>query len=351
MALRLGTIYGPRINLDSTNGLLVALLAALDRGERPQVPWTRDTVHGLVYVADAALAVVRALDVEHDIRGAVNVVGPPVTAEQLYSTLVAQYGGDPADIAWRDERARYQLVSTERLATLLGVRDTDQLARRAGRGDRLVPQRAAHRAAPGRQRVRPMTRILYLSLSNEKYSTNYFPFLRRYAGEVAAPGTELELRGARVGRVDSYRFWETLDTVSILDSVVGAEPQGFDAVAIGNILDPGLRDARSMVDIPVLGLGETCMLAACMMGSRFSLVGVNPYFGGRFEENVARYGLKERLAGLAFMALTPARAGRLLLRRVGARAGTGGLPSRRPAKPSTQGRRSSSRRAAASRRS
>ena len=150
-----------------------------------------------------------------------------------------------------------------------------------------------------------MTRILYLSLSNEKYSTNYFPFLRRYAGEVAAPGTELELRGTRVGRVDSYRFWETLDTVSILDSVVGAEPQGFDAVAIGNILDPGLRDARSMVDIPVLGLGETCMLAACMMGSRFSLVGVNPYFGGRFEENVARYGLKERLAGLAFMALTP----------------------------------------------
>lgn len=150
-----------------------------------------------------------------------------------------------------------------------------------------------------------MTRILYLSLSNEKYSTNYFPFLRRYAGEVAAPGTQLELRGARVGRVDSYRFWETLDTVSILDSVIGAEPQGFDAVAIGNILDPGLRDARSMVDIPVLGLGETCMLAACMMGSRFSLVGVNPYFGGRFEENVARYGLKERLAGLSFMALTP----------------------------------------------
>ena len=31
-----------------------------------------------------------------------------------------------------------------------------------------------------------MTRILYLSMSNEKYSANYFPFLRRYAAEVAA---------------------------------------------------------------------------------------------------------------------------------------------------------------------
>jgi Asp/Glu/hydantoin racemase len=150
-----------------------------------------------------------------------------------------------------------------------------------------------------------MTRILYLSMSNEKYSANYFPFLTKYVAEVAQPDTRVELRGTRVGRIDSYRFWETLDTISILDSVVGAEQQGFDAVAIGNILDPGLRDARSMVDIPVLGLGETCMLTSCMMGSRFSLVGVNPYFGGRFEENVARYGLKERLAGIAFMSLTP----------------------------------------------
>jgi Asp/Glu/hydantoin racemase len=150
-----------------------------------------------------------------------------------------------------------------------------------------------------------VTRILYLSLSNEKYSSNYFLFLRRYADAVAAADTELELRGARVGRIDSYRFWESLDTVSILDSVLDAEQRGFDAVAIGNILDPGLREARSMVDIPVLGLGETSMLAACMMGSRFSLVGVNPYFGGRFEENVAKYGLEERLAALDFLSLTP----------------------------------------------
>ena len=122
---------------------------------------------------------------------------------------------------------------------------------------------------------------------------------------MARPDTEVEMRGTRVGRIDSYRFWETLDTISILDSVLERRAEGFDAVAIGNILDPGLRDARSMVDIPVLGLGETCMLASCMQGSRFCLVGVNPYFGGRFEENVARYGLGERLAGIAFMALTP----------------------------------------------
>ena len=150
-----------------------------------------------------------------------------------------------------------------------------------------------------------MARILYLSMSREEYSPNYFPFLRTYIDEVKAPGTEVDLRGTRVGRIDSFRFFETLDWVSILDSVIGAEQDGYDAVAIGNILDPALREARSMVDIPVLGLGETSMLTSCMMGSTFSLVGVNPFFGGRFEENVARYGLRDRLASIECMGLTP----------------------------------------------
>jgi UDP-glucose 4-epimerase len=126
LALRFGTIYGSRVNLDSNNGLLVAVLTALDRGEKPQIPWTRDTVHALIYVADAAQAVVRALDVEHA-RTAVNVVGSPVTAERLYATLVALYGGDPHDIDWRDERARYQLVSSERLRTVLGLQTQTSL--------------------------------------------------------------------------------------------------------------------------------------------------------------------------------------------------------------------------------
>jgi len=150
-----------------------------------------------------------------------------------------------------------------------------------------------------------MTRILYLSLSRATYSANYFPFLRQYIDDFVGADTTVEIRGARVGRIDSFRFWETLDSVSILDSVIDAEQSGFDAVAIGNILDPGLRDARSMVDIPVLGLGETSMLTACLMGSKFGLVGVNPFFGARFEENVAKYGLQQRLAGVQFMDLTP----------------------------------------------
>jgi UDP-glucose 4-epimerase len=119
--LRYGTIYGPRANRDSNAGILLDMLVDLDQGKRPSVPWRRDAVHALVYVDDAALATVRALEAADVERTAVNVVGPPVTAEELYTTLVRVYGGDPDGIEWRDERTRYQHVSSQRLASELGV--------------------------------------------------------------------------------------------------------------------------------------------------------------------------------------------------------------------------------------
>ncbi len=40
---------------------------------------------------------------------------------------MTQYGGDAGDIDWREERARYQLVSAERLRTVLGIETQTRL--------------------------------------------------------------------------------------------------------------------------------------------------------------------------------------------------------------------------------
>ncbi|MEV6639570.1 NAD(P)-dependent oxidoreductase [Amycolatopsis sp. NPDC051371] len=120
VSLRFGTIYGPRVNLDSNNGILLAVLEAMGQGRRPAIPWARDSVHALTYVGDAANAVVRALEVDGE-SGPVNVVGEPMTAEVMYTTLVKLAGGDPAVLDWRDERTRYQLVNADRLRSVLGI--------------------------------------------------------------------------------------------------------------------------------------------------------------------------------------------------------------------------------------
>jgi nucleoside-diphosphate-sugar epimerase len=126
VALRFGTIYGPRINPQSNGAMLLRILSALDAGHAPQVNWAREAVHGLIHVADAAEATWRALFTDSP-ASAINVVGDPVTSEALYGTLVEMYGGDPDRINWQSQRTRFQHVSRELLAEALGFQPTMSL--------------------------------------------------------------------------------------------------------------------------------------------------------------------------------------------------------------------------------
>jgi nucleoside-diphosphate-sugar epimerase len=104
---------------------MLDVLAALDRGEQPAVTWSRETRQALIYVDDAARAVVRALD--FPVSGtAVNVVDTPRTCDEIYSTLVRLYGGDPASLTWAS-RSRYQNVHGDRLVHELGCPPTTNL--------------------------------------------------------------------------------------------------------------------------------------------------------------------------------------------------------------------------------
>ena len=56
---------------------------------------------------------------------------------------------------------------------------------------------------------------------------------------------------------DSYP--ETMFTNFFLSRVIEAEKTGYDAFIIGTAPDPGLRDARTLVDIPVVAYTEASM--------------------------------------------------------------------------------------------
>jgi len=84
----------------------------------------------------------------------------------------------------------------------------------------------------------------------------------------------------------------------VMENLHTAMAQGFDAFLIGNIADPGLRECREIANIPVLGLCETSLHVACLMGANFSLVTINEKFTPRIVENVVRAGLRDRLAAV-----------------------------------------------------
>ena len=122
LSLRFGTIYGPRVAEGSNNATMLDVLRALDDQAIPSVPWARDSRHGLVHVDDVADSCVRALWCEQA-NLAINVVGEPVTAADIYSSLVRLYGGDPGAIAWRESRTRYQAADRSRMRHVLGLGD------------------------------------------------------------------------------------------------------------------------------------------------------------------------------------------------------------------------------------
>ena len=143
-------------------------------------------------------------------------------------------------------------------------------------------------------------KLWYQSMSRQTEWGGYPRVLRGILDKVRDPDTEIHVAGITEvgGTGDQFRYLEYLETGEVLKNVHRAVREGFDAFLIGNIADPGLREAREIADIPVLGLCESALHVACMMGASFSLVTINEKFTPRIVENVMRYGLTGRLAAV-----------------------------------------------------
>src|SRR3954464_578607 len=139
-----------------------------------------------------------------------------------------------------------------------------------------------------------------LGMSRGSKSGGYGQLLQRLIADVAAPGTQIDIFGLSPHRAiaDQYRYLEYLDTAEILENGLRAERDGYDAFLIGNIFEPGLHALRELLNIPVLGLCEASVTVACLMGTSFSVVNVNPKFERRVTQNIASYGLSGRLVSI-----------------------------------------------------
>ncbi|MBL6082135.1 hypothetical protein JMJ56_29595 [Belnapia sp. T18] len=153
-------------------------------------------------------------------------------------------------------------------------------------------------------------RIWHQSFSDLDRAPVYRATLARHAAAVLPPGDAVVLHGLRPGTygpdvapIHAIRhcYLEHLNEAQVIEAALAAERAGYDAFALGCFFDPALRAVRSLVDIPCLGLSETCMLVACSLGQRFGLVSLEAGQRARHEELARDYGLRERLAGVVAM--------------------------------------------------
>jgi allantoin racemase len=150
-------------------------------------------------------------------------------------------------------------------------------------------------------------KLWYQSLARDVESSHYGEMLRKIFASCANPGTEIHLQGIHKssGFGVHYRYLEHNDVTEVIENALRAEREGYDAFLIANVSDAGIREAREMLNIPVLGLCETSMHIACMMGANFGMVNINRKWAARNYENVVRAGLLGRLVGMEPLDTSP----------------------------------------------
>ena len=127
---------------------------------------------------------------------------------------------------------------------------------------------------------------------------DYRSALTEHLNGVRRADTEVHINGVDDGSMDlHYNAVVAVNSYApggVLNKIIQAADQGYDAVAIGCFLDPAMQEARELVPIPVLGLGEASMLMACMYGHKFSGVAFHSKQAQYYDRKAFEYGLSSR---------------------------------------------------------
>ncbi len=82
----------------------------------------------------------------------------------------------------------------------------------------------------------------------------------------------------------------------VLEKIAKIHSQ-YDAIIIAAFGDPGLIPAKTLFNLPIIGLGEAAMLSACLFGKKFSIISFTNAMASWYEESVEVLGLQSRYAG------------------------------------------------------
>ena len=127
---------------------------------------------------------------------------------------------------------------------------------------------------------------------------NYLAHLLPHMQACTDPDFEVDFKTMTPSVTSVHALSEFRFSRAVIRGAIQAERDGYDAFFMNHFQDVGLYEARAAVSIPVLGLGEATLLHACTMGRKLGLVTINPAFIPTHAEQVHRYGLQQRIAGI-----------------------------------------------------
>jgi allantoin racemase len=136
--------------------------------------------------------------------------------------------------------------------------------------------------------------------------------LRAHIRKVVRPDTEVVVHGTHPGTHGhrkgdgpstdvGFAFFQALHSQQFAYAALRAEEGGYDGFAMATLPEPGIREMRSLVSIPVVGLGEAAMTTAMHLGRKFGVLLFIKEMIPMIEANVQRMGLADRCAGIRYV--------------------------------------------------
>lgn len=120
--------------------------------------------------------------------------------------------------------------------------------------------------------------------------------MRQALFKVRPEGMELNCgRLEKSSPLNWYPYLEMLNDVYIVKGVMEAAARGYEAAVIGCSCDPGVIEARGMVDIPVIGLLESSLALGGMLGQKAAVVTVWDGYVPIMERRIKLYGYGDKV--------------------------------------------------------
>ena len=127
-----------------------------------------------------------------------------------------------------------------------------------------------------------------------------------WSKDIVEPSTTLNGTSFETGTAHlEYQFYEHLATHNVIKKVFDAEKSGYDAVVIGCFYDPGLREARELVRIPVIGVCEASLhIASMITAGKFSILVGRKKWIPKMADNARNYGFEPKISSWRILDLT-----------------------------------------------
>lgn len=156
-----------------------------------------------------------------------------------------------------------------------------------------------------------MTRILWqnnttLFPGDQQAFARVWDVLQAYFKRIGRPDTEVTLQ--HLDRSTNFvrcRYGDYVNSREVVERLIAADGQGYDAAVIGCMTDSGLYEAREAVSLPITAVAEAPMLMSLALGYRFAIVTVDQAIVPNMEKLVRLYGLESRSINRPVRAVDP----------------------------------------------